>query len=75
MSALDEYTRLLERYHEMIRRPDWWDGRRDHLVAEMDRWWSRLTAHQRRQIEEVAARLYEEGLAGRFDPKSNEGCP
>lgn len=40
---LRQYCTLLDEYHALIVDPNWWDGRREALVEQMDAVWVKLT--------------------------------
>ena len=64
------YLCLLDQYHAMVHQDDWWDGRREVLVALMDRTWAKLTEVQRNESLEYARKLY-----GARISQSNKGMP
>ncbi len=59
---LAAYCALLDRYDTMIRNEPWWDGRREKLVAEMDRVWVRLNETARNQAIAHSQWLYDRAL-------------
>ena len=58
---MNPYLPLLDRYRAMVHLEPWWDGRREALVAEMDRAWAKLSRAQQQQALAYARKLYEEG--------------
>lgn len=60
LSELSEYCKLLDRYDLLISEPSpqWADGRREKLVAEMDKLWDRLTVAEQEEVGRYQWTLY-----------------
>ena len=61
---LEQYRKLLDRYHVMIFTESWWDGRREKLVDTMDKLWECLSNHDRELVLQYATELYLRRISG-----------
>lgn len=60
MTDLEIYKMALRCYHHTISNEEWWDGRRESLVNDMDVVWGRLTEMERREVYKYQWDLYQE---------------
>ena len=62
MSNVNSYNRYLDDYRKMIFNEKWWDGRREKLVALMDKLWNKMNESERDLALEYSAALYQKRI-------------